>query len=117
MIAAGRATMLDGVIESLRPINEANDWELIARLDRIIDDETIPWERPRGAKVAVSLSRAWGAKTRGNPTYSFADFLHDFAAEGGYIGGGDEALSDSLEQFYKVHAEDGTPDYSAPTLK
>ncbi len=117
MIAAGRETTLGTAIESILPIDEPRDWELIERLDLIIDDEAIPWERPKTTEVVASLSRAWGVKTRSNPTYSLADFLDEFESGGARVSVDDEVLRDALEAFFETHRDDESPDYSAPALK
>lgn len=117
MIASGRATTVGSVIELIRPIDESNDWELVERLDCIIDDEAVPWERPKGANAAVALSRAWGIKTRSAPTYSLTDFLDDFEAGGGIVSSDDGVFSEALERFTEAHKDEEAPDYSAPRLK
>lgn len=117
LIAAGRATSLGAVIESLLPFDETTDIDLIARLDRIIDDEAIPWEKPNAIKASVPLSRAWGVKTKSDASYSFAQFLNDFGAEAELIPQDDAALEEALELFYEAHKKDERPDQAAPMVK
>lgn len=117
LIAVGRSTTLGEVIQSILPIEETSDWALIGRLDRIIDDESIPWEKPEAIEACVPLSRAWGVKSKKDATYSFAQFLDEFRAEAALTPKDDAVFQEALGRFYDVHKKDETPDQGAPVFK
>ncbi len=117
MIATGRATTLGEVIESILPIEEASDWELVERLDRIIEDESIPWEKPEAIEACVPLSRAWGVKSKKDATYSLAQFLDEFRAEEELTPQNDTVFQEALGRFYDAHKKDAMIDQGAPVFK
>lgn len=115
MIANGRDSSLGAVMQSILPLDEMPDIDVIEMLDIIMDREGCPWEKPIGVEAVVALSRAWGIRTRNDPTYSLARFVNEFPSLM-WTERTDGDLLDAFESFVGAHKADEAPVFGAPFL-
>jgi hypothetical protein len=117
LIAAGRRSSFAAVVSSIPLVHNESSFEVIEKLDRIVDDEGIPWQRLHGFQVAVLMSKAWGTMTKNDPTYSFFRFIEEaLEPRSVWLKRDDVELGGVFERFAEVHSDDEAPEFRTPFL-